>query len=138
MAVTIVRESRAQALIRFHGCIGFVAVAVWGAQVIPDLKSDALLYLCAAFFGVLALRYLWPLCHPGALTIGPDGITQNLGWRRLHWTWNDIDRTEVIQTPGGLTSACLVYPRSGGRVRLFGWAISAEDIQRKVDTYRPA
>lgn len=138
MAVTIVRESRRQAIARLFGCAAFVSVALWGARTIPDPKRDALLYLCAAFFAVLALRYLWSICWPGTLTIDANGITQNLGWRRLHWAWDDIDHTEVIHTRGGLASACILYPRSGGRVRLFGWRLPPEELQWKIEEYRPS
>jgi hypothetical protein len=94
------------------------------------------MYIGIAFFGVLALRYGWTALRPGTLTIDDRGITQSLGWRQLHWAWNEIDRTEVIRTAGGLASACILYPRRGGRVRLFGWEVPAEDLQRTIEQRR--
>src|SRR4051812_39709562 len=136
MTATIVRESRRQAGVRLLGCAGFVSVGLGGAWAIPNRRSDALLCWGAAFFAVLALRYLWSFCRPGTLTLDKNGITQNVGWRRVHWAWIDIDHTEIIQAPGRLVSACLVYPRVGGSVRLFGWTLSAEELQRKIEEYR--
>jgi hypothetical protein len=136
MPATIARESRIQAITRFFGSFAFGAVAIWGAKTIPIQLKQVALYCCAAFFIVLALRYVWSACYPGTLTIGPNGITQNLGWRRLGWAWDDIDHTEIIRTPGGLASACMIYPRVGRRVRLFGWTLSAEELQRAIDEYR--
>ena len=100
------------------------------------MKAVGAMYLGIAFFGVLGLRYLWTACRQGTLTIDDKGIAQNLGWRRLRWAWKYIDRTEVIRTAGGLVSACLLYPRLGGRVRLFGWELPADELQRKIEQYR--
>ena len=94
------------------------------------------MYVSIAFFGVLALRYLWSALRPGTLTINAQGITQSLGWRQSHWAWKDIDRTEVIRTTAGLFSACLLYPHIGRRVQLFGWELSADELQRKIEEYR--
>lgn len=136
MSATVVRESRFQAIVRFLGSTALAAIAICGAQIIPNPMKQAALYCCAAFFALLALRYIWSVCFPGTLAIGSEGITQNLGWRRLYWAWNDIDHTEVISTPGGLASACIIYPCVGRRVRLFGWTLSAVDLQRMIDEYR--
>jgi hypothetical protein len=136
MTATIVRESRRQASLRLLGCSAFVTLGLWGARTIPDPRSDALLYWSAAFFAVLALRYLWSIYRPGTLTLDEAGMTENLGWKRLHWAWAEIDHTEVIQTPGGLASACLIYPHTGGRVRLFGWRLSANELHRRIEEYR--
>jgi hypothetical protein len=102
------------------------------------MKAVGAMYAGIAFFGILALRYLWTACRPGTLTIDDQGITQRLGWRRLHWAWRDIDHTEVIRTAAGLVSAVLIYPRNGGRVRLFGWELSAEELQAKIEEHRCA
>ena len=94
-----------------------------------------MLYAGATFFAILAIRYLWSVCRPGTLTIDRDGLTLNLGWRRLHWAWDEIDRAELVRTPGNLASAYMIYPRVGGRVRLFGWRTSTKDLQRQIERF---
>ena len=146
MTPMIVQESRVQAIGRLVICVAFVGVCLWtlsrpaASNLQPAEATKAVIFLRIgmAFFGLLALRYLWAACFPGTLTIDAQGITQNLGWRRLHWAWNDIDHTEVIRTAAGLVSACLIYPRVGGRVRLFGWEVPADQLERKIEEYRSA
>jgi hypothetical protein len=146
MAPTTVRESRVQALGRLVGCTLFVAVCVWALgkprasriSSLSEAKTVGWFYLGIVFFSVIALRYAWTLHRPGILTISGEGITQDLGWRSRHWAWSDIERTQIIQTAGGLVSVCMLYPRIGGRVRLFGWELSSDELQRKIDQYRPS
>ncbi|MEO5493039.1 MAG: hypothetical protein ABIR08_03320 [Sphingomonas sp.] len=110
-------------------------MGIWAAQVVPNSIEDAFLYLSAAAFVVLGVRYLWTVCCPGTLTIDPEGLTQDLGWRRRHWAWNEIDHAERVRTPGNLASAYVIYPHAGGRFRLFGWRVSTDELQRKIETY---
>ena len=134
----IVRESRVQAVARLLGCIVFVCAGIWCLGLITNPIKLAGLYFATAFFGVLALRYFWAIVRPGILTISAQGITQDLGWRRLHWDWNDIDHTEVVWTAAGRVSVCLLYTCSGKRVRLFGWKLPPEELQREIRGYQSA
>jgi len=104
----------------------------------PDRASKvtAIGVIGAMFFGVLALRYVWSLLNPGTLTISADGITQNLGWRRRHWNWGEIDKVELGRTAGNLVGFCMLYPVASLPVRLFGWQLSAGEIYDAIEETR--
>jgi len=108
------------------------------ATVAPDRASKitAISWIGAAFFGVLALRYAWSLLKPGTLTISPAGITQDLGWRRKHWNWADIDQVELRRTAANFVSVCMLFPIAKPPVRLFGWNLSAAELYETIQRDR--
>jgi hypothetical protein len=86
--------------------------------------------------GVLALRYAWSLLKPGTLTVSSGGITQDLGWRRKHWNWADIDQVELRRTAANSVSVCMLYPIAKPPVRLFGWNVSADELYETIQRDR--
>lgn len=144
MPPTVVRESRAQAGFRLVGCLAFVSVCLWALRFprashptsLRGQEGIAWMYFAIAFFGILGLRYAWTLLRPGTLTITDEGISQNLGWRRRRWAWHEISRTEVLRTAANLVSVCLIHTPDGEKVRLFGWEMRPEELQRKIDEHR--
>ncbi len=123
------------------GSIAFLIASLWLATGTPfvQLESDRannvvfIGWAGALFFGMLILRYAWALASPGKLAISYDGIEQNLGWRKRHWRWSDIEDVRLIKTS---VPVCVVYPVAGLPVRLFGWNVRPQELKRRIDEHR--
>jgi len=144
LASTVVRESRSQAAARSIGCLAFIAACVWmltssRLAALPASKVNivvAIGWLGSIFFGVLLLRYLLAVARPGTLTISPNGLKQDLGWRKKSWQWSDIDRAEIVRTAANRVSVCMIYPALERPVRLFGWEMAADELCGMINQNR--
>lgn len=141
MSAVVIRESRSQALLRLSGSAAFVAVSVWLLASPNDLSPFRAEYVEFAgwigviFFGLMILRFAWAVVSPGKLAISPSGLEQDLGWRRKRWLWADIKDVVLVRS---VMTTCMVRPRSGLPVRLFGWTASAKELKRAIDHARLA
>jgi hypothetical protein len=137
----IARESRTQAALRLLGCLAFVAVGGWMLSIAPSeprwtIRMTMGGYLGVLFFGVIALRYAWSVLKPGTLEVSTTGISQDLGWRKTHWRWADVEKVELRRTAADRVSVCLLYPNGRAPVRLFGWNVSAEQLFNTIERTR--
>lgn len=143
---TVIRERRSEAAARMMGCVALVAVSIWLATASPAVPLSASRQLSVRvigiasglFFGVMIARFGWAFIRPGTLSISTNGLLQDLGWRKVRWNWSDIKDIKVVRTAGNLATVCLVYPKSGWPVRLFGWEISPTAIGQITERYRQA